>query len=137
MEWFYLTVLAVAILLLIIMLTFIGTRIKKNEKSADSNNNVFPPVQNTCPDLWKATQEGDIIKCKIPTEESPNMKKNNTGNLKDSTGQLTGSTASEINGINTDKDAIDFSSYETECDKKIWADKYNIKWDGISNYNQC
>lgn len=130
MEWFYLTVLAVAILLLIIMLTFIGTRIKKNEKSADSNNNVFPPVQNTCPDLWKATQEGDIIKCEIPSTD-------NIGNLKNSDGIITDLTAGEINGINTNKDAIDFSSYETECDKKIWADKYNIKWDGISNYNQC
>lgn len=130
MEWFYLTVLAIAILLLIIMLTFIGTRIKQNEKSGNTSNDIFPPVQNTCPDLWEARQEGDIIQCNIPTN-------NNIGNLKNSDGIITDLTAGEINGINTNKDAIDFSSYETECDKKIWADKYNIKWDGISNYNQC
>ena len=125
------TVLAIAILLLIIMLTFIGTRIKQNEKSGNTSNDIFPPVQNTCPDLWEATQEGDIIQCKIPTD-------NNIGNLKNSDGIITDLTAGEINGINTtNKDAIDFSSYETECNKKIWADKYNIKWDGISNYNQC
>ena len=44
-------------------------------------------------------------------------------------------TADDIIGYSND--TIDFSSYETECDKKKWADKYNIKWDGISNYNQC
>jgi len=130
MEWFYLTVLAIAILLLIIMLTFIGTRIKQNEKSGNTSNDIFPPVQNTCPDLWEATQEGDIIQCKIPTDK-------NIGNLKNSQGNIDDLTAGEIIGLNTNKDAIDFSSYETECDKKIWADKYNIKWDGISNYNQC
>jgi type 1 fimbria pilin len=130
MEWFYLTVLAIAILLLIIMLTFIGTRITKNEKSGNTSNNVFPPVQNTCPDLWEATQEDDIIQCNIPTDK-------NIGILKDSDGAINELTAGEIIGLNTDKDAIDFSSYETECDKKKWADKYNIKWDGISNYNQC
>ena len=54
MEWFYLTVLSIAILLLIIMLTFIGTRIGKNEKSDNTSNDVFPPVQNSCPDLWQA-----------------------------------------------------------------------------------
>ena len=134
MEWFYLTVLAVAILLLIIMLTFIGTRIKKNEKSADSNNNVFPPVQNTCPDLWEATQVDDIIQCKIPTEKNPNTNKNNTGNLRNSDGDITNLAAVAIGYEN---DTMNFSSYETECEKKRWADQYNIKWDGISNYNQC
>lgn len=128
MEWFYLTVLAVAILLLIIMLTFIGTRIKKNEKSADSNNNVFPPVQNSCPDLWKAKQEGDIIKCEIPSTD-------NIGSLRNSERMIDQLTADNIIGYSDY--TIDFSSYETECDKKKWADKYNIKWDGISNYNQC
>jgi len=129
MEWFYLTVLAIAILLLIIMLTFIGTRIKKNEKSGNTSNNIFPPVQNTCPDLWEATQEGDIIQCQIPSDK-------NIGNLK-TNNKIEDLTASDIDGINTDKDAINFAAYETECDKKRWADKYNIKWDGISNYNQC
>lgn len=135
MEWFYLTVLAVAILLLIIMLTFIGTRIKNNEKSADSSNNVFPPVQNTCPDLWEATQVDDIIQCKIPTEEKPNMKKNNTGNIRDNEGNIDDLAAAAV-GYNKNG-TMDFSSYETECEKKRWADKHNIKWDGISNYNQC
>lgn len=130
MEWFYLTVLAIAILLLIIMLTFIGTRIKQNEKSGNTSNDIFPPVKNSCPDLWEATQEGDIIQCNIPTN-------NNIGILKDSDGNIDDLTAGDIIGLNTNKDAIDFSSYETECDKKRWADKYNIKWDGVSNYNQC
>ena len=130
MEWFYLTVLAIAILLLIIMLTFIGTRIKQNEKSGNTSNNIFPPVQNTCPDLWEATQEGDdIIECKIPSDK-------NIGNLK-SNNKIDDLIANDIRGINEDKDAINFAAYETECDKKRWADKYNIKWDGISNYNQC
>jgi hypothetical protein len=128
MEWFYLTVLAVAILLLIIMLTFIGTRIKKNEKSADSSNNVFPPVQNTCPDLWEATQVDDIIKCKIPSTD-------NIGSLRNSEKGIITDLAAGARGY--DNDTMNFSSYETECEKKRWADQFNIKWDGISNYNQC
>lgn len=128
MEWFYLTVLSIAIILLIIMLTFIGSRIVNNDKS--STTDIYPPVQNTCPDLWQAEQVADIIQCTIPTNGT------NIGNLKGSK-RITDLAAGEIIGLNTNKDAINFASYETECDKKRWADKYNIKWDGVSNYNQC
>jgi|SaaInlV_150m_DNA_2_1039686.scaffolds.fasta_scaffold90418_1 hypothetical protein len=130
MEWFYLTVLAIAILLLIIMLTFIGTRIVKNDKNENTSNGVYPPVQNSCPDLWQANKLNNATQCVIPDNT-------NIGNLKNSKGNIDDLVAGEILGLNIDKDAIDFSSYETECDKKRWADKYNIKWDGISNYNQC
>lgn len=32
---------------------------------------------------------------------------------------------------------LQFPDTFTRCDKKKWADTYGIKWDGITNYNNC
>ena len=34
------------------------------------------------------------------------------------------------------KDNITLTGTET-CKKKKWANHWNIKWDGITNYNSC
>ena len=115
MEPFYLIVLAVAIVLLILILTYIGIKLRKSKKSIP-----FPPVANTCPDYWIADPSG----CKIPTN------KINMGNY---------------NGIDyvtkcTDgSNCLDLTNAKlsTICQKQKFAYSNNIIWDGVSNYNSC
>ena len=138
MEWFYFIVIAVAVILLIIMLTYIGTRMVSNQKTGNTSS-VFPPVKNNCPDLWKSTMVGNTVTCKIPASTGSNV-----GDL------YTNDKGDEVNfnigtvlGTGPDK-AVAFSidnantmGMSGDCAKKKWANTHGILWDGISNYNQC
>ena len=37
----------------------------------------------------------------------------------------------------TDHGFITFNPDATICQKKAWADHHKIRWDGITNYNNC
>ena len=138
MEWFYFIVIAVAVILLIIMLTYIGTRMVSNQKTGNTSS-VFPPVKNNCPDLWKSNMIGNTVTCKIPASTGSNV-----GDL------YTNDKGDEVNfnigtvlGTGPDK-AVAFSidnantmGMSGDCAKKKWANTHGILWDGISNYNQC
>ena len=138
MEWFYFVVIAVAVILLIIMLTYIGTRMVSNQKTGNTSS-VFPPVKNNCPDLWKSNMIGNTVTCKIPASTGSNV-----GDL------YTNDKGDEVNfnigtvlGTGPDK-AVAFSidnantmGMSGDCAKKKWANTHGILWDGISNYNQC
>jgi hypothetical protein len=135
MEWFYFIVIVIAIVLLIVMLTFVGSKMVDDRNKGNSDT-IFPPVKNTCPDLWEATENSsnDIL-CKVPTDPKKNV------------GLLTSNTKfTETPGNSTDDNNnqfIDFSDsgWETsgsaECAQKAWANNNNILWDGTSNYNSC
>ena len=73
MEWFYFITIAIAIILLIVVLTFIGTSMVGNKKGSNPDE-VFPPIKNTCPDLWSSEIDGDgKVWCKVPEAGTGNV----------------------------------------------------------------
>lgn len=128
MDNFYMTVMIVAIIALIIVLTYIGMIMAYGEKTE-----VYPPQSTTCPDYWEID---DNKKCKIPKEGGKNTGLlYETGILNDNVKQTIG--FDEVNSV------IDFShddwkaSGQPICAKQTWAKTNGIVWDGVSNYNDC
>ena len=135
MEWFYFVVIVVAIILLIIMLAYIGTRMVSDSRSG-SGASVFPPVKNTCPDLWESTMSGNMVSCKIPASSASNVGDLYTNGQSDAVnydiGTVSGSLANR--SVTFSSNTMDTTG---DCAKKKWANTHGILWDGISNYNQC
>ena len=147
MDVFYTVVVIIAVIIMILALTYIGILI--SQKTIGANIVGYPPIATTCPDNWEAmeTTAGNIV-CKIPTTEMKNV-----GALYDTNNVLvTGITGDTTNntsptsgyGTQGDDKYIDFNdplwSSTTEittCAKKTWADTYNIQWDGVTNYTLC
>jgi hypothetical protein len=135
MEMFHVIVLTVALVILILLLTFIGIIMSKNRTSQ-----AYPPAYNTCPDYWAVATDGS--NCVIP-----NFNGINTGTLYTSGGILNSSVYSTF-GFNSPTDPktnkttyqINFTDPSWKgsvCNQKAWATNNNIVWDGISNYNSC
>lgn len=131
METFYIIVITVAIICLILTLTVIGIIL-----SSQKTDLVFPPTKNTCPDYWTAEPDPDATKNKC-TPSSLNVGTyGNVANVTKSTSNL----SSYISGSAVDFGDADWAKeYQTttECALKSWANKSNISWDGVSNYNGC
>jgi len=144
MDSFQMIVLGIAVLILIVILTFIGITLAKDNKSV-----VFPPVSNTCPDYWSVSTDGTT--CTVPLSTATNV-----GSIYDeSTGQLLSAfKATKLTSRlpygtpgysqSTDGTSINFSDAgwtsngkSTICQQKSWANNYGIQWDGVSNYNSC
>ena len=135
MDIFYIIVLSIAIILLILLLTYIGIQMN----SAGTKTAPYPPTKSTCPDYWTIDSDG---KCNVPT----------TGRNIPSE-SLTVASGSSVSGAQTPgytststSKTIDFSksawsSYgglgSELCGQKLWANTNGIMWDGVSNYNGC
>ena len=138
MDSFQLSVLGIAVIVLIVILTFIGIALAKNNKSV-----VFPPVANSCPDYWTVSSDG--TKCTVPLSTATNV-----GNIYVGGTLSTAFTTTSINSKapygtpGYASGAISFSDAgwtangkSTICQQKSWANNYGIQWDGVSNYNTC
>lgn len=130
---FYTIVLTIAVVLLILILTFVGIKMS-NSKYNNQTNVSFPPVKSSCPDYWTA----DGSYCNIPV-----YGKTNTGRIYDTNRNNTLSPSSTY-GYVVDNNYIDFNNSmwgsmgkTAICQQKDWTGKYNIVWDGVSNYNNC
>jgi hypothetical protein len=108
MDQFYTIVLAVAVIILIITLTYIGIKMKSSKASQP-----FPPVANTCPDYWTTTDASGNT-C------IPQHGVNNPTNI--TSIPSIKNTESTICGKNGLKQIVNSNS---------------IVWDGVSNYNSC
>jgi hypothetical protein len=124
--FFKVIVVIIALVVLIIYLTIIGTQINWANK-----NSVFPPIRNPCPDNWEMDASGN---CYIPSNTAycgnTNCKFMNTN--------------PKTHGIYPQEDRIDFSDpgwveagSSKECTQKKWANMLRINWDTIPHYNQC
>jgi hypothetical protein len=138
MDSFQLTVLGIAVIILIVILSFIGITLANNNKSV-----VFPPVANSCPDYWTVSSDG--TKCIVPLSSATNV-----GNIYVRDKLSTVFTTTTINSKapygtpGYSSGAINFSDAgwtangkSTICQQKGWANNYGIQWDGVSNYNNC
>ena len=129
MEIFYLIVLGIATLVLILILTFVGLLMQTGKK-----NLIYPPIANSCPDNW----EVDGSNCIIPNASNTNMGGNSITDLVTSLKPyVTPKTGIPSNGFSPTDKAWAVGGLTTICSQKTWANKNNILWDGVSNYNSC
>ena len=147
MEWFYFIVIAIAIIILILLLAYIGISMGTNSKGISTQ---FPPIKNSCPDLWKADPDAANT-CIIPVNNN-NTEYDTTRNvgtaiMGDATKDFSHAdtkTHGFIPYTSTEAAAINFNDAgwagegkTTDCAKKEWANTNQVSWDGISNFNQC
>ena len=131
---FYSIVLTIAIVLLILILTYVGLTMK----NTSNNKIVFPPVEAKCPDYWDYNGNA----CVVPAVGAVNI-----GSIYDLNGVilLNTDTTYGLTGNTTEGNSyIDFANpvwnsqgLSGVCQKQKWASLYGIQWDGVSNYNSC
>lgn len=97
-------VIIVAIILLILALTFMGYSLYINRYDL-----VFPPVTAVCPDYW-VSQDNKCIN-KLLLGKCNNTAENNTMNF----------------------NVPHYQGDQANCNKSKWAKDCNITWDGITN----
>ena len=116
-----------AIVMLILALIGLGVLMQEQDTKTE-----YPPQQSACPDHWSSTSVPN--QCKI-NKDSDNTELN-VGNFTASNGASDDYMTYSVNSSSSNK-LVTFNSSLLVCDKKKWANKYNIVWDGVSNYNQC
>ena len=131
-------VLAIAVIVLIVILTAIALSIQAAVK-----NTAYPPFQNTCPDYWTAiTINGNSAVCKV---NSKNMGNTNGGTIFSST-PTTDTNMTYTPGWDVHAQTIDFGNAgwttafggaTPACSQKKWAAINGIEWDGITNSNMA
>lgn len=129
MEQFYVIVITIAIVLLILALTYIGVFLIGD----DTTKVTFPPHSNQCPDYWEVNGDGSCeiqknginLGTKSDDSERTYADKDEFGSVDDSYPQPDVTNTS-----------IPFEN-RTICEKKRWANTFDVVWDGVTNYNKC
>jgi len=114
MERFHIIVLVVASVSLILVLTVAGILIKK-----DNSSQKFPTSHKDVPDGWTKT---DVTSNGVVTS----YKLTHTAGADNNP-----TSAAPHDFIGAVWKDIDI------CEKKKWADKNQVYWDGITTYNGC
>lgn len=141
MDQFHWIVLIIAVVLLIILLTAAAMMLR-HQKSDE----IFPKTYGKCPDGWKES-DGNCYIIKGGQE----MTHNHNSNTDATSYEPNNNVLSELSGLIMDAseynyhdpDRLTGDSYITfkpdasRCDLKKWAEYHKIKWDGITNYNNC
>lgn len=141
MDNFYLIIVVIAIIILIIALTFIGLTLKKSIQ--DSSHKV---TENPCPDYWKLADDGK--KCILPfgsarknigiLTTSGDFDLSADNSMNDFTRSIMSSTSdASYNLIDMYApawtNASGYNGMSLSCAHKKWATDLNIAWDGVSN----
>jgi hypothetical protein len=140
METFYIVVLSIAAILLIILLTFIGIIMGKQKTSQ-----TFPSEKNHCPDFWKVSNDPSMPQyCVIPDSSSGlNCGTLYSGSLLTADMSNPSITPGFKSVKQPDNSVINYINFKDPgwsggiCAQKTWAKKYQIVWDGVTNYNSC
>jgi hypothetical protein len=126
MDIFYIIVPTIAIVILILILTYIGIRMAGNRTATATN--AYPPQKSTCPDYWQVNPKNGY--CMVPSQGT-----RNSGTITD---------YSKVTGWNRDSNSVNFQDAgwamtggSITCGIQSWCKKNNITWDGVSNYNAC
>ena len=127
MDAFYMTVVIVAIVFLVLVLTLVGTLMTTKNKS------IFPPISEPCPDYWNVLSTNPNGNGSVCSPNGVNI--GPTANLF--------STAPLPPGYDNTTRSIDFSHPAWSgasgqlCAQNTWANKNGIIWGGVSNFNGC
>jgi hypothetical protein len=121
---FYSTVTAIAVVVLILVLAFLGWTMSKQ-----TAQNEFPKIQTTCPDFWGIDNSGEKPLCVRPSNNQLNYGNKDT---------LSGTPEGAITNGKFDFTNAGWSAVGSAvCGKKKWADSNGIRWDSVTNYNNC
>jgi len=131
MDYFYVIVSTIVIIFLIIVLTYYGIVLQKQLKG----NTAFPPQPpSQCPDYWSSAQDGS---CNIPRISDRNLGSIYNGTSINLTSDTTFGLSNDNTKINFNNSSWSAGATSALCKQKDWSKKYNIMWDGVSNYNGC
>jgi len=131
MEYYYIAVISVALLLLILSLTYIGVYVSVWSE----NTTPYPPSHSNCPDYWKMSTDG---RCIIPEETEANSAPiSNDGLTPSSTKYTHGLTLGEVSAINFNDPAWEATGKTRVCKQREWSIENSVAWDGVSNFNMC
>ena len=137
MDSFYLIVLAVATLVLILMLAFLGWNMSNAKKGTR-----FPTITTSCPDNWKSEKinisgGAEIIACKRPENfNKGNEKLDSYMSTPTSVGYISADRTNYLNFADNLWNKNPKVSNPT-CAKNKWAKDHGIKWDSVENANYC
>jgi hypothetical protein len=106
MDSFYLTVILIAVVMLIGILTYLGMQMAKASSEAP-----FPPAASTCPDYWTTNDDGS---CTAGTK--------NLGIFS--------------SGYTIKPQSLVTTGGSLSCTLQKWANSNSVVWDGYNNYNQ-
>ena len=123
MEMFYIVTMAIALIILILILTVMGIML------SNKNKVVFPPSKNACPDYWtEVIKEGKNV-CQIDNR--------NIGTFNVSTSKDPGYDVSTRTINFKDPAWANKGDGTALCAMQKWCNANRISWDGVSNYNGC
>jgi len=137
---FYQIVAIVATIFLIILLTIVGLSLR------DAKTVNFPPSKNSCPDYWIADYSDPAkVKCKINALNMGTIKKDPSNGEYMMSANIRDKGKIYTPGYNAADKTVDFTdpswpaafSSSAQCATKKWANKYDISWDGVSNFASC
>ena len=138
MDSFYNTVLMVALVLLILGLTYAGYLLYYYGQSGE----VWPKSKGACPDTWIEMGKDDQGRQKcVLGYNSPNLGRDDFAETKPNWEDDQAKPYNQLNGhevytYDSGSGAFTFEALP-KCDLKAWADTNKITWDGITNYNNC
>ena len=125
---FYTLVLTIAIVVLILVLSFFGWIMSKQKQTDNS-----PKLQTTCPDHWTIVDINGKTYCQQPSVGNVNRGDDNASKMPDNTTVVPGYDSNGFDFTN----ASWSSGGNAVCSKKKWADSHGIHWDTITNANYC
>lgn len=140
MDSFYIIVLSIAVIFLIIILTYIGLVLIRSENSSVA----YPPVKNDCPDYWMFAPDSSY--CMIPANTKPNkgtlydingIMKINATNTPGFSGNVAIVNGQPVAGIDFTASSWNNSGLTSICSQQKWSKTWGVMIDGVSNYNSC
>jgi hypothetical protein len=144
MNWFYIVVSSIAVIILILSLAFVGVMMKKSNTSQS-----FPSSISQCPDLW--IPDGSFCHFNGVNNGTYNIS-TDPKQLRKSNGDAITLSATEApfftNGyvnanysqtttINPFDEKWNINGVTPSCNQKQWAVINNIQWTGVREYNSC
>lgn len=140
MDYFYTIVLVIAVILMIIGLTVCAMLIRHQDKDEE-----YPKTHGPCPDKWTVNGDGSCVLPYVVDNNGTTVLGDNSNTnavvFKDAKEANIGTFTNTSTDPDITRDAnnrsLTFNPAFTRCDKKYWANQYNIQWDGVSNYNNC
>lgn len=131
MEKFYIIVSTIAVMFLILFLTFMGVLLR-----FQSSNEIYPPQSNSCPDYWTADSSGNCFKPTQPSFANPSELLN-VGTIQSVLSSNSSPFSSDGKSFNKNNLSWSANGQSALCAQKTWCNNNGIIWDGVSNYNQC
>jgi hypothetical protein len=139
MNWFYLIISVIAVIVLILSLAFVGVIMKKSEQAT-----VFPSSASQCPDMWIPDGSNCIfngVNSGTYAVSTTNSKKfaDDTASTTSTTAPyfVTGTTSTNNSIITPSDPRWATGTTSAICSQSKWANINNIQWTGVREYNNC